>query len=137
MLILLVVRERRLELLRVAPLDPKSSASTNSATLAQENLLINFNDLRRVGIRFFVAVTLDCSGFCSGLKKFTYFAGRLLQIVRAHNVVPIKDCPGLVSRYPHSDLLLDSGSHHISNASTPQVVEKSTLYLSVFASVFP
>src|SRR5690554_7624399 len=29
-----VVREERLELSRVAPLDPKSSASTNSATLA-------------------------------------------------------------------------------------------------------
>ena len=33
--ILLVVRERRLELLPLAGLDPKSSASTNSATLAQ------------------------------------------------------------------------------------------------------
>jgi hypothetical protein len=32
--ILLVVREERLELSRVSPLDPKSSASANSATLA-------------------------------------------------------------------------------------------------------
>ena len=30
-----LVRERRLELLRIAPLDPKSSASTSSATLAR------------------------------------------------------------------------------------------------------
>ena len=34
-LVLLVVREERLELSRVSPLDPKSSASANSATLAQ------------------------------------------------------------------------------------------------------
>jgi hypothetical protein len=31
---LVVVREERLELSRVSPLDPKSSASANSATLA-------------------------------------------------------------------------------------------------------
>ena len=32
----LMVREKRLELLRNAPLDPKSSAFTNSATLAKQ-----------------------------------------------------------------------------------------------------
>ena len=31
-----MVREERLELSRVAPLEPKSSASTNSATLARK-----------------------------------------------------------------------------------------------------
>jgi hypothetical protein len=42
-----VVRERRLELLRVAPLDPKSSASTNSATLAQSLFLWFSTELSR------------------------------------------------------------------------------------------
>jgi hypothetical protein len=34
-----VVRKERLELSRVAPLEPKSSASTNSATLATPRLI--------------------------------------------------------------------------------------------------
>ena len=42
LLILLVVRERGLEPLRDIPLDPKSSASTSSATLAQTKSLNNF-----------------------------------------------------------------------------------------------
>ncbi len=36
----LMVRERRLELLRAKALDPKSSASTNSATLAHHTTLL-------------------------------------------------------------------------------------------------
>ncbi len=40
-----MVRKERLELSRVAPLDPKSSASTNSATLAvlvTEKIVLEF-----------------------------------------------------------------------------------------------
>lgn len=48
-----MVREERLELSRVAPLEPKSSASTNSATLAMARL---------VG---FEPTTLGLEGRCS------------------------------------------------------------------------
>ncbi len=42
-----VVREERLELSQVSPLEPKSSASTNSATLAYPALFLYLQNMRR------------------------------------------------------------------------------------------
>ena len=40
-----LVRKERLELSRVTPLDPKSSASTNSATFAHDEIILALNEM--------------------------------------------------------------------------------------------
>ncbi len=65
--IFILVRERRLELLRFYPLDPKSSASANSATLARDGFGIIYS-LVKMSTRIIFGTLLQNQSCCNSCR---------------------------------------------------------------------
>jgi hypothetical protein len=76
------VRERGLEPLQDIPLDPKSSASTSSATLAQTALFIDSNQLTVVAVFLNYAVICDYNRICNHIAIYADFFGNLSKIIK-------------------------------------------------------
>ena len=90
LLILLVVRERGLEPLREIPLDPKSSASTSSATLAHQTFSINFINFDGAAIFNPFGQIFKFPGNGDHLTALAHLLRHLLQVSRPGSTIPTK-----------------------------------------------
>jgi hypothetical protein len=71
------------------------------------------------------------------LEKLAYFLSSSPEVIRAHNIIPIKYSSRLMPRYFHGYLFLNTGPDPVPNTRTPQVVKKFTLNPRFLASLFP